>query len=167
MAMLDIWGGVPDGPATDGVTYRPRVRHRNVVLSRRSWAVSSSALPAREPGESDAAWFLRWRRWQQHHQLPDQVFVTVPSGKDEDEAPAEEAEGGGWTMRSKPSYVDFTSLFSVTVLDSHVRKNPGRIQFEEMKPAEDELYVRSSEGSHVCELAVELTRITTYSEAKD
>lgn len=167
MAMLDIWGGIPDGPSIDGVTYRPRVRHRNVVLSRRSWAVSSSALPVREPGESDAAWFLRWRRWQQHHQLPDQVFVTVPSGKDENEAPAEEGEGGGWTMRSKPSYVDFTSLFSVTVLDSHVRKNPGRIQFEEMKPAEDELYVRSSEGSHVCEMAVELTRITIFSEETD
>lgn len=157
MSMLDLWGGVAEGPARDGVTTRPRVRYRNVVLSRQTWSAPAGDLPARAPGQDDAEWFLSWRRWQRRHGVPDQAFVTVPNEPDEG---ADGEQPTGMVRRSKPSYVDFTSVFALTVLDSHLRRTAGRVQFEEMRPTEEELYVRSTAGTHVCELAVEMTRVT-------
>ena len=40
----------PDGPATDGVTVRPRVRYRSLVLHRAVLDRSARRLPVREPG---------------------------------------------------------------------------------------------------------------------
>ncbi|MEV7681217.1 lantibiotic dehydratase [Streptomyces sp. NPDC088341] len=142
MAPLDVWAGVPEGEAEDGVTARPRVLHGDVVLSRRSWTTTAGALPRRRPGTGDQEWFLDWQRWRRAHRLPDQVFATVSGGP----------RGGAG---AKPQYVDFRSLLSLTALEALPAHPDDRVVLREMLPSEDGLHVRSARGSHVAELAVE------------
>lgn len=140
----ELWRGVPAGPATEGVTHRPRVRHGSLVLHRRSWTAAPGALPAPAPGEGEPERFLQWQRWRRRHGLPDRVFARI------------RAEQPGWSGSSKPQYVDFDSPLSLMALDGLLAGREARVVLEEMLPGEDGLHVRSAHGRHVAELAVEI-----------
>lgn len=143
MTPTDVWGGVPEGAAVDGVTRRPRVVHGDIVLSRRSWTADAAVLPVRRPGTDEAARYLEWRRWRSTHGLPDQVFATV-------------LRDGRRALGAKPVYVDFDSPLSLTAFDALVDREPGAgVTLREMLPAEDALHLTSAQGRHVAELAVE------------
>ncbi|MFG2881182.1 lantibiotic dehydratase [Streptomyces sp. NPDC048297] len=169
-SVLDVWRGVPAGPAESGVTCRPRVRHHSLVLQRRSWTAAPGRLPQRAPGDTDADWYLAWHRWRVRHGLPARVFATVheeaaTGGSGDTEGTGAGTGGGtgggggvggGWLGKSKPQYVDFDSPLSLTALDGLLAGKRARTVFEEMLPGEDELHVTSPRGRHVAELAVEL-----------
>ncbi|MYW13180.1 lantibiotic dehydratase [Streptomyces sp. SID2563] len=143
MTPTDVWGGVPEAPARDGVTRRPRVVHDGVVVSRRSWTADAQVLPARTPGADEAGWFLGWRRWRRAHGLPAQVFATV-------------LREGRRALGAKPLYVDFDSPLSLTAFDALLERGPGdAVVLREMLPSEDAPHVLSEQGHHVAELAVE------------
>lgn len=150
-AKLDVWRGVPEGPAADGVTARPRVRYRSLVLHRRSWTAAPGALPVRAPGMDEAAFFLAWQRWRRQHGLPERVFATVREERQDGGGPGAVFGGG-----AKPQYVDFDSPLSLIALDGLTAGGPVRTVFEEMLPAQDDLHVRSAHGRHAAELAVEI-----------
>ncbi|WP_327288180.1 lantibiotic dehydratase [Streptomyces sp. NBC_01198] len=150
-ASFDVWRGVPEAAVRDGVTSRPRVRYRSVVLHRRSWTAAPGALPVREPGTDEAGFFLRWQRWRRDHGLPERVFATLHEQRDGDTGGFGAAFGG-----SKPQYVDFDSPLSLIALDALTGGGRTRTVFEEMLPGEEELHVRSPGGHHVAELAVEI-----------
>ncbi|MFG2330884.1 lantibiotic dehydratase [Streptomyces sp. NPDC048604] len=143
MAPFDVWAGVPEGAAEDGVTRRPRVRHGNVVVARRAWTARADVLPTRDPAAGEEAYYLAWQRWRRAHGLPDRCFATV-------------SHPGRGPVGAKPVYVDFDSPLSLSALDALVERKPGtRVAFQEMLPAEDALHVASPLGRHVAELAVE------------
>ncbi|TWD17659.1 lantibiotic biosynthesis dehydratase-like protein [Streptomyces sp. T12] len=142
MAPLQVWPGVPAGPAHQGVTRRPRVRHRNVVLSRRSWSTTAASLPLRPTGAPTAGGFLAWQRWRREHRVPERVFVTVSGG----------SRGGAG---AKPQYVDFHSHLSLTAFEALIKTPEDRVVLREMLPAESDLHVASEQGGHVAELSVE------------
>ncbi|HST67802.1 MAG TPA: lantibiotic dehydratase [Mycobacteriales bacterium] len=142
-ASVDLWRGVPTGPARDGVVSRPRVRHRSLVLARRRWSCPVEAI--RPGGGSEAGRYLAWQRWRRTHGLPPRVFATVY-----------EPDGGSWTGGTKPQYVDFDSVLSLIALDGLLRNPAARAVFEEALPDEDELHVASARGRHVAELALEV-----------
>ncbi|MBO0912917.1 lantibiotic dehydratase [Streptomyces laculatispora] len=143
MTPTEVWGGVPESPAVDGVTRRPRVAHGGVVISRRSWTADAAALPVRRPGTDEARWYLDWQRWRRRHGLPDQVFATVLAA-------------GRRAPGAKPLYVDFDSPLSLTAFDALVDRAPGAsVILREMLPDEDGLHLTSPQGRHVAELAVE------------
>ncbi|WP_432087839.1 lantibiotic dehydratase [Streptomyces sp. bgisy095] len=143
MAPFDVWAGVPEGAAVDGVTRRPRIRHGDVVVGRRSWTALAEVLPVRRPGSGEEEHYLDWQRWRRAHGLPDRCFATVSRA---DRGP----------VGAKPAYVDFDSPLSLGALDALVERRPGvRVVFQEMLPAEDGLHVTSERGRHVAELAVE------------
>ncbi|HEV7628862.1 MAG TPA: lantibiotic dehydratase, partial [Streptomyces sp.] len=153
MARLDVWGGVPEGQAHDGVTLRPRVRFGDLVLSRRSWTTSAASLPARQqPGVDEHSWFLSWQRWRRRHAVPAQVFATVEGGP-------RGAAG------AKPSCVDFDSSLSLSAFESLLKGDDDRVVLREMLPTAEGLHVRSEQGGHVAELAVET--FTSTRPAKD
>ncbi|WP_327418760.1 lantibiotic dehydratase [Streptomyces sp. NBC_01233] len=139
MSPLDVWAGVPEGPARDDVTARPRVVHGDLVLSRRSWTTTAGGLPVQ--GAREAGHFLDWQRWRRAHGLPEQVFATVSAGPS--------AAG------AKPQYVDFASLLSLAAFETLLREPAHRVVFREMLPDPDGLHVHSARGAHVAELAVE------------
>ncbi|GGY59527.1 hypothetical protein GCM10010363_46190 [Streptomyces omiyaensis] len=143
MAPVDVWGGVPAGPAVGGVTRRPRVVHGDVVLARRSWTAPAEALPVRGSGHSGASWWLGWRRWQRAHGLPDRVFATPH-------------RDGRRVPGAKPLYVDFASPLSLTAFEALLGREDGTsVVLRETLPDEDGLQVVSGRGRHVAELAVE------------
>ncbi|MFE4659908.1 lantibiotic dehydratase [Streptomyces hydrogenans] len=143
MAPADVWGGVPAGPAVEGVTRRPRVVHGDVVLARRAWTADTAVLPVRRPGGEEAAWWLEWRRWQRAHRLPDRVFATP-------------LRDGRRVPGAKPLYVDFASPLSLAAFDAQLDREPGAaVVLREALPAEDGLQLVSGRGRHVAELAVE------------
>ncbi|MEV6316298.1 lantibiotic dehydratase [Streptomyces sp. NPDC051776] len=152
IAPLDVWGGIPESESENGVTRRPRVRHGNVVLSRRRWSAPASVLPLRAPGVSDEDWFLEWHRWRRAHGLPDRVFATVSDG------------GGRGATGSKPSCVDFDSFLSLTAFEALLKNSGARVAFREMLPEEDGLHAVSDRGRHVAELAVETVFSTRGSD---
>ncbi|GAA3234352.1 hypothetical protein GCM10010532_071640 [Dactylosporangium siamense] len=140
LATFDVWRGVPAPPPVDGVVARPRVLIGDLVVSRRSWSTTVAVLPRRGEGDTDAAWFLRWQRWQRAHRLPAQLFATVHSGF------------GG---RPKPQYVDCGSYLSLVALESSLDANADRVVFREMLPAGDQLTAGSAQGRHVTEFVIE------------
>ncbi|MFE7750920.1 lantibiotic dehydratase [Streptomyces sp. NPDC057428] len=143
MTPSDVWGGVPEGPAVEGVTRRPRVAHGDVVVSRRSWTADATALPVRRPEADEALWYLDWQRWRRSHGLPDQVFATILGA-------------GRRTPGAKPLYVDFDSPLSLTAFEALVDRTPGTaVILREMLPTEEGLHLTSAQGRHVAELAVE------------
>ncbi|MFF4244799.1 lantibiotic dehydratase [Streptomyces sp. NPDC001822] len=143
MTPSDVWGGVPEGPAVEGVTRRPRVAHGDVVVSRRSWTADAATLPVRRPEADEALWYLDWQRWRRRHGLPGQVFATVLGA-------------GRRAPGAKPLYVDFDSPLSLTAFDALVDRAPGAaVILREMLPTEDGLHLTSAHGRHVAELAVE------------
>ncbi|BAU81446.1 dehydratase [Streptomyces laurentii] len=143
MAALDVWAGVPEGEAEQGVTRRPRVRHGSVVVARRAWTALADVLPVRRAGADDTVFFLDWQRWRRTHGLADRCFATV-------------ARPGQGPIGAKPIYVDFDSPLSLSSFDALVERTPGtRVTFREMLPAEDALHVTSERGRHIAELAVE------------
>lgn len=146
-SVLDVWGGVPAGEATDGVTTRPRVGRGALVVSRRSWTARTGLLPAEPAKPSDTARLVEWRRWQHAHGLPDQVFAKFERAEDED------GGRGGW---SKPRHIDFTSGLSLTLLAALAKGNDRRVVFEEALPTEDQLQVVSQAGRHVAEMLVDV-----------
>jgi hypothetical protein len=149
MSPLDVWGGVPRTETDSGVTYRPRVRHGRIVLSRRSWTAAADTLPVREPGGTDEAWYLDWHRWRVAHGLPDRVFATRSGGP-----------GAPMLAGSKPQYLDFDSYLSLAAFDAQLKDRDGTVVFREMLPAGDELHATSERGNHVAELAIETLRTT-------
>ncbi|MEV6120193.1 lantibiotic dehydratase [Streptomyces sp. NPDC052077] len=143
MAPFDVWAGVPEGPAEDGVTRRPRVRHGGVVVSRRSWTADAGALPVRRTGSGEEEYYLEFLRWRRAHGLPDRCFATA-------------SRSGRGPVGAKPVYVDFDSPLSLAAFDALVDREPGtRVVFREMLPSEDGLHLTSPRGRHVAELAVE------------
>ncbi|MFE1577102.1 lantibiotic dehydratase [Streptomyces fradiae] len=157
MAPFDVWAGVPEGGARGGVARRPRVRHGNVVVSRRSWTAAAESLPARRPGAGDAEHFLDWQRWRRAHGLPDRCFATA-------------AGPHRGPIGAKPVYVDFDSPLCLSAFDALVEREPGtRVIFREMLPAEDGLHLTSPRGRHMAELAVETftTRPAAPAEPED
>ncbi|WP_063770021.1 lantibiotic dehydratase [Streptacidiphilus melanogenes] len=153
-AQPDPWRGVPEGPAVEGVTTRPRLRYGALVLQRRSWTATTDVLPRREPGGDETPWYLAWLRWRARHGLPDQVFARIRP---------DAASGGG--PDDKPQYVDFDSPLSLLALDAALAERPGRVVFEEMLPSGDELAARSAAAGHVSELVVELLPAIAASQA--
>ncbi|CDG85917.1 lantibiotic dehydratase [Janthinobacterium agaricidamnosum] len=58
-----------------GVIRIPRIRYRDVVLSRQQWWVDRDSLPQRAAGEEAARYLLRLDAWRRAHGLPQRVFL--------------------------------------------------------------------------------------------
>ncbi|RKE17542.1 lantibiotic dehydratase [Streptomyces sp. TLI_171] len=140
----ELWRGVPTGAASHGVTRRPRVRYGSLVLHRRSWTAAADALPRFPPGAGESERYLEWQRWRRRHALPVRVFARA------------HPEGVAALGAAKPQYVDFASPLSLTALDGLLAGGAGRLVLEEMLPGEELLHVRSDQGRHVAELALEV-----------
>ncbi|MFB7897804.1 lantibiotic dehydratase [Streptomyces xiamenensis] len=143
MAPVDVWGGVPESEPHEGVTRRPRVRHGELVLSRRRWSAPASVLPLRGPGTGEQEWFLGWHRWRRRHGLPAQTFVTVADS------------GARGATGAKPQYLDADSPLSLAAFEALLKSPSAKAVFREALPGEDAALTRTERGTHVAELSVE------------
>ena len=145
MASLDLWAGTSVPLPGNTIASYPRVRLGDLVLQRRMWKLHPDYLPKRAPDDTDASWFLRWRRWQRDNGLPRRVFAT-PDG----------AGSGGAPVDHKPLFIDFDSMFSLGLLDALGKAAGDRLAMTEMLPGPDELWLRDGDDRYVTELTMEI-----------
>lgn len=142
-AAVDVWRGVPAGADHGGVTVRPRVTYRSLVLHRRAWRCTAAALPLGAGTEGER--FLGWQRWRRAHGVPPRAYATVAA-----------ADATGWAGGTKPQWVDFDSPLSLLALEGMLRDPADRVLLEEALPDTDGAPVLSDRGRHVAELALEV-----------
>jgi hypothetical protein len=114
--------------------YLPRIAIDRLIISRETWRFNADQIDF--PGLRDEpARYAAARNWRHRAGLPGQVFVKVPG-------------------EVKPFYVNFDSVHSVNILAKSLRRlqgrpsdSPGRrVQFSEMQPAADELWLTDAAG---------------------
>lgn len=145
IAPIDPWAGVPEPEPRDGVRYRPRVSHADIVLRRRAWTVTAGDLPLSDGSAGEESWFLGWWRWRRQHDLPVRVFAKISEPSDSPQR----------ISGTKPQYVDFESPLSLTALEGLVKNRDATVVFTEMLPGPEQLAARSAGGEHAAELAIE------------
>lgn len=158
--VLDLWGGVPEGPARDGVRARPRVRYGGVVIARRTWSAPPKVLPLRDPNTSTGAWFAAWQEWRSGHQLGEQVFVTLHHGSTGTGEGSEPDTAGPGPRRQKPHYLDFASVLSLQAFERLLTASVQSVDFTEMLPDASGLHTTTKAGSHITEITAETLTAT-------
>ncbi len=161
MCPLNLWSGTGIGNQIDKPNYYPRLRYKNIVLQRAMWRLHSSLFPQREPGQSDADFFLTVARWRKALGLPTKVFISsARSSSGPGPAEAEQGTGGKKVSHSyKPFYVDFENYFAVTLLEAATRKATTTLQITEMLPERDHLWFEHEGQHYVSELVFEMNRM--------
>jgi hypothetical protein len=147
---LDPWAGVPAAgdPADGRVRHRPRLRLGPLVLARRSWTMSVRDLPVDADGDP-AAQFLAWQRWRRHHGLPGRVFALV-------RPPA-----GSPGRRPKPQLLDLGGELAIASLRAMLTDRDAQVVLTEQLPDGDQADIRSTDGRHLAEYAVETVSVPT------
>ena len=155
MARVDFWSGVDRPLGGAAIGGHPRLRYRDLVLTRRLWKCDPARLPQRGQDQTDAQALLAWTRWRRENGLPPRVFVSpdLAGGDDPQEDPGGRPAMAGTT---KPQFVDFESVFSLSLLENSVRSATHRLIFTEMLPDLPQLVLRPDGEPYVSELTVEI-----------
>ncbi|MFG1807667.1 lantibiotic dehydratase [Streptomyces sp. NPDC049040] len=118
------YGGVGIGALDHG--HLPRIRCGRVVLHRERWRIASAALSGWSPGahsaRGGAAEYAAARRLCRDLDLPRHGFAKIPG-------------------EPKPVYVDWESPLLVRQLFRLARGTAGTVEFSEMLPGPDELWL--------------------------
>lgn len=148
MAMPDLWKGVDLGAGG----HRPRLQVGRVVLRRESWVLPADGLPDLPASAGPLDRYRTWRRWQEVHGLPEQLFLQPRPGgaREGDDDPAQ-------PVVAKPLYVDFTSEPSVRLFEHDVRRQTDEIELVEALPGRDQLWADERTGErYVTELTIDI-----------
>jgi hypothetical protein len=112
--------------------HNPRVSIDDVVVSRESWSAPAAEISVPK-GRSDDYTYAALRAWAASRGMPRHLFVKTP-------------------LEIKPFYVDLASPLLMGLLSRIVRRassagNEIHIDFTEMCPAPDELWLDDAEGN--------------------
>jgi hypothetical protein len=136
----------------------PRVKYRDLILSREQWWITQSTLPLRRGAESNFAYFLRLDHWRRACGLPQRVFVRrhdVSSGL-----------AGGTGNLKKPLFIDFCSPIMTRMIGRCFNASFSHISFEEMLPDHQHRQVSGGESYFANEIIFE-RGIRTEKEVSD
>jgi len=131
----------------DGCRVRPRIRYRDVVITRRSWSLPATAVAAwRRDLDTDVP-FDAVTRWVARLGLPTEVFVAP--GKP---PPTRAADALRDLGRPKPQYVDLANALHLRCLSRTLARHPDGVRISEALP------VPGSRHGRVLELVAETYR---------
>ncbi|MFJ9900812.1 lantibiotic dehydratase [Streptomyces sp. NPDC091280] len=129
------FGGV--GIRSVGHDHVPRIRCGRVVLHRERWRIPADVLRGWSPGtrsaKGDAAEFAAARRLRRDLSLPRHGFLKIPG-------------------EPKPVYVDWESPLVVRQIFRLARKSDSPVEFSEMLPAPEQLWLDIDGKRHTSEL---------------
>ncbi|MFD2171151.1 lantibiotic dehydratase [Tumebacillus lipolyticus] len=143
----------------------PRIRHGQVVVSRRKWMVPRSQLIEREKKESECEFFTRVHKWRMELGLPSRVFVRFMPMTDAENPFAQMFESGDSEQANidftnfKPQYIDFESPLLVRLFGKIIADTTLGMKIEEMLPDADGMFFRERGRTYVSELTVELAKL--------
>ncbi|MGW0811416.1 lantibiotic dehydratase [Nonomuraea sp. NPDC002799] len=129
------FGGI--GLRAAGHDRLPRIRCGRAVLQRARWTIPTGALrgwsPGVRPARGDAAEFAAARRLRRDLGLPRHGFVKIPG-------------------EPKPVYVDWDSPLLVRQLSRLARQSGATVEFTEMLPGPDQLWLDVNGRRYTSEL---------------
>ena len=118
--------------------HTPRITVDGIIYQRESWVFQAEALTLPQVAYDSFDEYLALWQWKADHRLPDQVFVRL-SGEE------------------KPFILDFLSIVSCEAY-LHARRRSTGAMITEMLPDPEQLWLKSKEGAHCCELRLTLFR---------
>ncbi|GGY98823.1 lantibiotic dehydratase [Pseudoduganella plicata] len=104
----------------------PRVRYRDIVLSREQWWVPKDQLPVRAAGEDAFAWFSRLDAWRRNHGMPQRAFLRRHHAGKVLERDVSNAK--------KPLFVDFSAPIMTRMIGRIFNTEFALLSVEEMLP---------------------------------
>ena len=122
----------------DEMLVLPRIRYRDLILSRRQWWIPRHLLPSRRAGEGTLPYFERLDAWRRAHGLPQRCFVRRNSAND--------ALGRDISNMKKPLFLDFSSPIMTRMIGRVFSTEFGVLSIEEMLPDQNHAY--ASDGKH-------------------
>ncbi|MBM9508488.1 lantibiotic dehydratase [Actinacidiphila acididurans] len=129
------FGGV--GIRSVGLDHLPRIRCGRIVLHRERWRIPANALrgwsPGTRPAKGDAAEFAAAGKLRRDLGLPRHGFLKIPG-------------------EPKPVYVDWESPLVVRQIFRLSRKSDSPLEFSEMLPSPEELWLDIDGERHTSEL---------------
>ncbi|WP_051367196.1 lantibiotic dehydratase [Hamadaea tsunoensis] len=141
----------PASKRPDGTVVWPRLRYRDIVLTRRAWRVPAEDVGALQqelatagdvPAEAVAG-------WQARHGLPPEVFLG-PIGTDMKSAD----DLAKYVNAHKPQFVDFGNALHLRTLSRLLGRHDGGVRIEEALPVPG----RGNPDGRVVELVTEVYR---------
>ncbi|MFC0252246.1 lantibiotic dehydratase [Massilia consociata] len=114
----------------------PRIRYRDLVLSRAQWWIPREQLPQRRASESTLQFFRRLDDWRRAHGLPQQAFVRRHTDK-----PLER----DISNMKKPLFIDFSSPLMIRMIGRVFSTDFDVLSLEEMLP--DQQHAFASDGA--------------------
>ncbi|NKI45262.1 lantibiotic dehydratase [Streptomyces physcomitrii] len=135
--LLDAYANTLTQRVMDRFTLRPEGDHTpritvdRMILARETWQLPVAEVDFADE-KTEAARFVRARRWQRRHDLPRFVFVVSPT-------------------EPRPFYVDFDSPVYLTILAKAARrlarKDPAaRLKISEMLPTPEQAWLTDDHG---------------------
>lgn len=114
------------------VIIKPRITcDERLVLRRMGWLVTVGDMPIQQPGESDAAWFLRLQYWRREHGIPEHIYLFVRTHY---KTMPEEKSTTLQRDDYKPQYIHFESPLMAGVLKKLLSRAGKQVYMEEMLP---------------------------------
>lgn len=136
----------------------PRVKYRDLILSREQWWFARSALPLRHASEGNFDYFLRLDHWRRTCGLPQRAFVRRHD--------VSNALAGGTGNLKKPMFIDFCSPIMTRMIGRCFNTEFSHISFEEMLPDHQHRQVSGSASYFANEIIFE-RGIHTEKEVSD
>ncbi|NLR66561.1 hypothetical protein HGH92_19785 [Chitinophaga varians] len=117
--------------AAGPVQLLPRIVFEDrLVLRRKGWLITKTAIPVQANTETEADYFLRLQCWLVAQQLPQQVFVFLKSPY----IPATAAKGQLQRDDYKPQYISFAQPLLVNVFRKMLSRAGEYLYLEEVLP---------------------------------
>lgn len=114
----------------------PRIRYRDLVLSRAQWWIPREQLPQRRASEDPLQFFRRLDDWRRAHGLPQLAFVRRHADK-----PLER----DISNMKKPLFIDFSSPLMIRMIGRVFSTDFDVLSLEEMLP--DQQHAFASDGA--------------------
>jgi hypothetical protein len=133
-----------------GPVYFPRVRYRDIVLSRRQWWFRKAALLQRLPGEEGLTYFRRIDAWRREQGLPQRVFVRRHQ--------LDKVLERDISNQKKPLFLDFSAPIMSRMIGRVFNTPFDYLSAEEMLPDHDHDFVVDGDKRYASEIILEQTR---------
>jgi hypothetical protein len=125
----------------------PRIRYRDLILSRRQWWIPRRELPQRLAGETAMGCFLKLDAWRRKLGLPQRVFVRRHS--------LDKVLERDISNNKKPLFIDFSSPIMSRMIGRVLNSDFDYLSLEEALPDHRQRFVSDARCSYASEIIFE------------
>jgi hypothetical protein len=138
MCDMNVWRSVKIAEPDASTIFYPRVRYKNIVLQRAVWQIALEVFPMREPGQSDATFYLNVSRWRKERGLPAQVFFSP-------------------TAMASDADTQSQRAITTSLLEATIRQINVPFMLTEMLPSSNDQWFEHNQQPYVSEFVFEIS----------